>query len=586
MKVYIQNRENPISLQTKRVLRDTLITKGHEVVLNKAQADRIFVEINVGSTLPKKADAKIVFYRSKNGRPVIVEAVKGNDKQMKLLREVKTKGFKINYSSEQISSQQRNIVDYLLGRVDSVDVLDPFPLNAIEDIIEIYLNAKRESGVSVAKLEKLKAKYSLNDIDVEVLSDEVYKATVIDDSSKLIQMVSTAEYIFTDYFGKGIFIPFVSYSILSNLLKAYKFLDIARITSKEDVRANKTKQAIKEIDELKKTIRLSMFNKNSWKTYGKKELGGVYGIFIPDNDLKDCQIKVPRPRFGNFKSIVGGVEIAVLKKFKAVLSTAKNEEVADHARRLGYRLLIVNNIDEKLKGLRLYPKIGDKIVVTRHPITTLLIEAEVVGYTADASIRVNNKMIQALEGDADGDSLSIAWGHPVDLKFVDKMQLDEYVKIAKINLEIEERDNLYKIDNSIKEIDKAKSEKTAEEQATAKLVTANMTGSFGVAERTFILSCIVSNMKVDLETVYTRSRMSQLSVQAKNILAELKEGKLSTETIETFKTYFLVMEDKFNAKATLAAFLDVELEKVDDILGLGEKLEIVEQEDSDILKIF
>lgn len=570
MKVYIKNRDRITSPQAKKTLVKALETKGHEVVTSISDAEAVFIEIGKDSTLPIKPIKNQYYYKVVNGRPLILRTKDSKNGAVKILQEGTRMPLTDRYNVEDKENLLRGIIDLIIGRVKEIQVLDPFPFDCICSLIDATLSHGRELSTEKIKAAKFMKKYSLDELSMKNIEDEISKIIRIDSSSIVLSLLSKADYIQTDLLGGFVYIPNISFSVVSNLVKIQKYYNFMSITKSTEKIEVFLESARKEANELKVTVRNSLVSKNGWKLYSRNNENGIYSIFIPDNSIGICEVRIPKPTFSNIKREVGGVMVALIKDSKVVLTTELNPKIKAFATSLGYRVKKVDNLDDTLGRLNIYPKIGDRVVVTRHPVTTLLIDCTVVGYTTDGSIRVNNPMIQILEGDADGDSLSVSWGYPDDVKFSSKDEVKEYIRIAGILTKIAYRDNNYNIDNSVKPVDVKAQEQTAIEQAVAKLVTKSITGAFGIAERTLILSCIIHKIKIDLEFVYTKSRISQLSVQAKNILASIKAGKIDKEAKDALKTFFILSSSKLQALNTLSIFMELDTDEVITTLELAE----------------
>lgn len=580
MKVYIKNRDRITSLQAKKTLVKALESKEHEITTNVSEANIVFVEIGKDSTLPIKPVKGQYYYKVVNGRPVILRTKDSKNGAVKVLQEGKRMPLTDKYSKEDKENLLKGIVDLIVGRTKEVNVLDPFPFDVVCDLIDATLSYGREMAIEKIKASRFMEKHNIDELSMKALDDEIAKIIRIDNSSIILSMLSKADYIQTDLLGGFVYVPNISFSIVSNLVKihkCYNFMEISKNAEKIEVFLERAR---KEANELKVTVRNSLVSKNGWKLYSRNNENGIYSIFIPDNHLSICEVKIPKPTFSNIKREVDGTMVALLKDKKVLLTTEVKPKVVSFGKSLGYRIKRVDNLDDTLERLNVYPKIGDRVVVTRHPVTTLLIDCTVVGYTTDGSIRINNPMIQILEGDADGDSLSVSWGYPMDIKFTSKEEVKEYIHIAGILTKVSYRDNNYAIDNSIKPVDTKKQEETAIEQAVAKLVTKSITGAFGITERTLILSCIIHKIKMDLEFVYTKSRISQLSVQAKNILASIKAGNIDEEAKEALKAFFILSDNKIQALNTLAVFMELDVQEVISTLQLAEEVEEYREETS------
>lgn len=271
--------------------------------------------------------------------------------------------------------------------------------------------------------------------------------------------------------------------------------------SKEGVKADLENNRSKEFElmgAINKTLKESTVGSSAFKRYFFGDNRGMYLLFIPDESLSDGEILIPEPTFSN--------------------------------------------------NVKSYPKIGKKVVATRHPITTLILEMEVRGYTEDGSIRMNSHTALALYGDADGDSQSVCF-NPPRIKYSGVKQLENFRQVAGITVsKTATKCNQFSVEDfaDVEPTEnKDKLYKTSVEQATAKMVTKELTGSFGAVERATILTMLSSNIKITEELLYQKSWLSQIPVQAKNVLESLKKGELSELDKNTI-LLFIAMSKNIN----------------------------------------
>lgn len=266
---------------------------------------------------------------------------------------------------------------------------------------------------------------------------------------------------------------------------------------KADLENNRTKE-FELMGAINKTLKESTVGSSAFKRYFFGDNRGMYLLFIPDETLADGEILIPEPTFQN-----------------------------------------------NVKG---YPKIGKKVVATRHPITTLILEMEVKGYTEDGSIRMNSHTALALYGDADGDSQTVCF-NPPRIKYSGVKQLESFRKVSGITVNktpVKCRQFSVEDFNSVEPTEnKDKLYSTSVDQATAKMVTKELTGSFGAVERATILTLLSNNIKITEELLYQKSWLSQIPVQAKNVLESLKKGELSELDKNTI-LLFIAMSKNIN----------------------------------------
>lgn len=271
--------------------------------------------------------------------------------------------------------------------------------------------------------------------------------------------------------------------------------------SKDGVKADLENNRSKEFElmgAINKTLKESTVGSSAFKRYFFGDNRGMYLLFIPDESLSDGEILIPNPTFNN--------------------------------------------------NVKSYPKIGKKVVATRHPITTLILEMEVKGYTEDGSIRMNSHTALALYGDADGDSQSVCF-NPPRIKYSGVKQLESFRKVAGITVnKTPVKSNQFSVEDFVDvepTENKDKLYSTSIEQATAKTVTKELTGSFGAVERATILTMLSNNIKITEELLYQKSWLSQIPVQAKNVLESLKKGELSELDKNTI-LLFIAMSKNIN----------------------------------------
>lgn len=306
--------------------------------------------------------------------------------------------------------------------------------------------------------------------------------------------------------GDNIFVNCISLQY-NDLWSDKKLSKASKDGIKADLDNNKAKE-LELIGAINKTLKESTIGSSAFKRYFFGDNRGMYLLFVPDETLKDGEIMIPAPTF-----------------------------------------------KDDVKG---YPQIGKTVVATRHPITTLILEFKVKGYTLDGSIRTNSHTALALYGDADGDSQSVCF-NPPKMKYSGIKELENFRNVAGIKVnKPAPKCKQFSIDD-FADVEPAENKeklyKTSIEQATAKMVTKELTGAFGSVERATILTMLSNNIKITEELLYQKSWLSQIPVQAKNVLESLKKGELSELDKNTILLFVAMSKDVNIAIRTVSLLL-------------------------------
>ena len=448
-----------------------------------------------------------------------------------------------------LKQQIVDLFNFALGKVDKIQ------LDAIlhEDIM-VYL-AKAYSlytskSVLVEKaLNSMSGELGLTPREIQIVGLRVKQILSYEDNDLLKALRSVKGY-YIHFKEKGIIIPNMSDNIAIDILDTIICLAFAKNSNKEEVKTSLLAEAKENINKAIKTVRESMLGSSAFQKYSKFDMRatGIYSLFICDNSLKDGEVMIPHPLH------VGAP-----------------------------------------KG---YPQKGDRIIGSRHPMTTLIMEATVQSYTMDGSIRCNSKTAEALYGDADGDAQFVCWAKWIkDLDFDNTKDLDNFLVAANIRIEESKyhltddmKDELFEIAKTPIDMDKAvvKSSESGLEQATAKLVTKKVTGMFGSAERDVSQTLIINGIRPTMEMTHRKSWLSQIPVQAKNLLSDLRSGKELDPLIkETIMLYCTMQRSAFAALDAISKLFDVDKKQAEIIIDKVYGREVVEtlSKDKDDLEL-
>ena len=559
MKVYVNKAVGRSEEINRSVLIRDLELKGVEVTPYIAEADTIFRYANdyeevINNLSYNGKDKKEVFVYEQDkytGKINVYSREDSCDIGYYIRTQSGRKSVTCPLSANDVNKLSVDILNYITGKTNELVLVDPLPLNCLYNLIDIYI----ESGRNNSNIDKLKIKYNLNDTDVEIIKNEINSITRYGKDSELLQELRKVKSIWTSLLIqngiKGLIIPNNSDNIVINLVNARMSSIFFSKSTKPDKKENSRVKYNKAISNVIATARNSMFGTNKgFKTYCKidQEQNGVYGLFIVDNELADGEVLVPHPAHMDLNSARKEInfmgekhEVIFLYNRKTIIINGPEAKKLRAIYRNGnysyYKIYINSN---KKLNIKDYPEIGDYVVVTRHPITTMVLRLKVVGYTNGCSIRVNAKTSLALYGDSDGDSFVISWSKWTDkMKLHGVVELDEFCKAADIEMDTAEYKNEFNIDDFLlleeddEETCLVKSSESGLEQASAKLMTKNATGEWGAAEMSLVQTAIINNMYFDMGMIYGKSLLSQIPVQSKNILTDLQNGIISDEVKET-----------------------------------------------------
>lgn len=324
-----------------------------------------------------------------------------------------------------------------------------------------------------------------NEAVAEVMAEEIRKQISFKES-KVGPYMRLVEYF---HLGDVAF-PNIGDNIFKNIIevaRAKKIISTMDVDTANDKQLAYWRRLNEEIDEKRNSMRVtykeSVLGSKAFARFKKKGKGndGVYSLFIPDNSLKNGEVLIPH--------------------YKTVPGSDKDN----------------------------YPKIGDRVGVIRHPITGILMEVTVVGFTMDGSIKINGLTALAFYGDADGDAISIFWGHFVDnleLHTTDDMKgFCNSANIKVVKHTVKKKQFSLKSFTKNDTTDTEGLNKTGKEQAEAKKITSSQTGFWGSIERQICSTAIITDEQLTMEDLYHKSLLSQLPVQAKNVLDALRNAK-------------------------------------------------------------
>ena len=545
-KVYLSIIKGVEGELARPLLEKLILAKGHSLTDVYQSADIIFKHVDKDKAeLYANKENTVLFYINDIGQPVFLKTSKSKmiPKTVKV-----SKSVDMEYKETDLSFDREaiNILYYLTGKTPNCKI------NRVMRIETLFL-LQEIAGTMTARsqfIEKKKIKYMqlLNMSEEELVraSNMVLGVTSYEEN-KLTRLLRKVSYFF--YKPNNKVIPNSADNIFVNLLTICKFRIYKENTTDEEKVKRFDDMIEKAYNSTIKSIKESLTGSTAFKKYAKKSHRqmGVYSIFICDNSLEDNEVMIPHP----------------------------------------------NSLGVSRKN---YPKIGDNVLDVRHPITTLIGNMKVKGYTDDCSIRTNSFIALCLYGDADGDAHSISWSDfSSSLKWDEEKEFKDFGKSAGIEL----KDSNFVFTNEMwNELQSAKlpsdeeclkkSSESGLEQASAKLVTKSVTGIFGATERDVAQTLICNKKTPTMLMLHRKSWLSQIPVQAKNLLSDLRSGKeLDDLTKETLKLYCEMQERELNAITGIKNLLDVDnkgaLRIINDLYGREEKVTIKKDDNEEEL---
>lgn len=141
MKVYIKETSGATGKLLKPILVRDAVRKGLEVVDRVYKADVVWHQVDKRSDIANARTSKL--YEDYKGKFVFFELMNNGDVKVYQLEQasreadyyyreyVERKPVVVNYKQEDINNLQINLINYLLGRIDKIQLLNPFPLEVI-----------------------------------------------------------------------------------------------------------------------------------------------------------------------------------------------------------------------------------------------------------------------------------------------------------------------------------------------------------------------------------------------------------------------------------------------------------------------
>ena len=493
--------------------------QGCEVTTNYNEADVYLKQVEKEFAYENAVSEKIAFfyydYEVKDFVFLRKTAKQIKPRNIKGRKEIKKIEFKA--TELELKDQVKSIVFYMLGKVDSIKIDKVLHSEILMELVRIYQVCNSNLAKAVTEKEIKAKSLGITVTELENVATMVKEVN----NYKENQLVELLRKIDSFYWHLGqVIIPNMSDNIFTNMLDCLVKLLYANNSKDPDVQNKLLAKYHKNLANIKTTVYESITGSKSFQKYAKREERqmGVYSLYICNNSLADDEIKIPHP----------------------------------------------SNVGCSRKG---YPQKGDYVINTRHPITTLVGRFKVVGYTDDCTIQVNSFVALCLFGDADGDSQTVSWSPWSDtLKFDNIGEFRAFAKALGLKLDDGEE---FKVTKEL--VDKFRNSKlpdaetcleklsaTGIEQGEAKLVTSQITGAFGSVERDVIQTLIVNNKKLTSDMLLNKAWLSQIPVQAKNLLSDLRSGKeLDELTKETLKLFVVMSKTQHIAAGTIAKLLGI-----------------------------
>lgn len=545
MKVYLSMMKGFEGETSRPILEKLILSKGHDLTDMYKSADLVLKHVEKEKAgLYADNEKVVVFYIGDDSKPVFLKNKKGKlvPKSISITSNKEIEYIPNIFNSDKVAI---NIIKFLSNKADVIVINEVVEYLTLHRLMEIALTMTATSKY----VEKKKIAYMK---DLNLTEEELYKVSLLIlgvtayEDNQFTRLLRKVKY-FYDHKTKQV-IPNISDNIFVNILQICKSRLKKSNTKDEDKIKSFDESISKAENSIIVTMKESLVGSKAFKKYSleDKRQMGVYSLFICDNSLENNEVMIPHP------STLG--------------ISRKN-----------------------------YPKIGDTILDARHPITTVIGELKVKGYTKDCSIRVNSYVALCQYGDADGDAHSCIWSALSEaLKFDGESQFNSFSKVAGIKLEDSKYEFTQDMWEEIQESELPEEEKCLDkssssglEQAEAKLVTKSVTGMFGSVERDVAQTLICNKVKTSMEVLHRKSWLSQIPVQAKNLLADLRSGKeLDELTKETLKLYCEMQEKESMARRGIKELLGLDNKEatkvINDLYGIKKQL-IVETED-EVLK--
>lgn len=515
-KVFIELKEGIVGKMAAKFVAEMVADYGLEIVSTKEEAEVILKQITSVNALNysrKVADNTYLFTANGDGMKLFTPKISKIGKKFVKGRK---EGIRVEspLTAEEDKENTVNIVNYLLGKTDKITIKNVICKHTWDTLGRLNKTRLLDKDKS-----HLTRDLGLTEKEIDLLRDSVRKQTTFDSSelSDVFRKVDTLHMLEKP-------LPNVGDSLIANLINANTKVLIMEtmLEGKSTPEEKATKSAalkeeiFEEFAKAKKTVRMSLQGSKAFGKYAKEgmETKGVYSLYIPDDTLADDEIKVPHPM------TAGGRED--------------------------------------------YPKVGEVITDVRHPITTITLGFKVVGYTFDGSIRTNTKVCLAYYGDADGDAHATLYG--AWMKYLNHGTTEDLNKFADaMGLKVEDSSAGFSIgldDLVVDPIDlQTDHNKLAEDglsQASAKLITKRVTGAFGAKERDLVFNTICNDWDISPKDIHNKSWLSQIPVQAKNILEDLRAGNMDDMTKDTIRLFDAMSKDTLASSMSIATLLDMD----------------------------
>lgn len=547
MKIYLSIMKGFEGDLIRPSIEKLVLGKGHEITESYDLADMVLKHVRrEDAELYANREKTTLFYVNDLGKPAFLKN-KASKMVPLSIKVDKTVPMEYQETGLDYGAEAQLIFHYLSGKLNTCKVNR---IMQVETLSILYKIANTMTSRSKF-VEKKKIEY-MNAIGLE-LEDMIKASNLIIgttqyEQNKFTRLLRKVPYFY--YTTEKKLLPNISDNVFVNLLSICRF-KIYIENVKDESKIPGYEEKIKEdYNSILVTIKESLTGSSAFKKYAKRESRqlGVYSLFICDNSLENDEIMIPHP----------------------------------------------NNVGVSRKN---YPKPGDYILDARHPITTVITKVKVKGYTDDCSIRVNSYIALCEYGDADGDAHSISWSDfSNSLKWDEVKEIDSFAKVAGIELENSSFQFTQAMWNELQQAKLPtveelliKSSASGLEQAEAKLVTKKVTGIFGAIERDVAQTLICNKKTPTMMMLHRKSWLSQIPVQAKNLLSDLRSGKeLDQLTKETLKLYCEMQKAEVDARTGIKQLLGLDnkgaINVINDLYGREKVEKLVKEVETDVLK--
>lgn len=547
MKVYLSIMKGFEGDLIRPLIEKLVLGKGHEITESYDLADLILKHVRrEDAELYANREKTTLFYVADDGKPAFLKN-KASKMVPLSIKVDKTIPMEYQETGLDYGAEAQLIFHYLSGKITTCKVNRVMQVETLSILYKIANTMTSRSKF----VEKKKIEY-MNAIGLE-LEDMIKASNLIIgttqyEQNKFTRLLRKVPYFY--YTTEKKLLPNISDNVFVNLLSICRF-KIYIENVKDESKIPGYEEKIKEdYNSILVTIKESLTGSSAFKKYAKREARqlGVYSLFICDNSLENDEIMIPHP----------------------------------------------NNVGVSRKN---YPKPGDYILDARHPITTVITKVKVKGYTDDCSIRVNSYIALCEYGDADGDAHSISWSSFTNsLKWDEEKEIVSFTKVAGIELENSSFQFTQAMWNELQQAKLPtveelliKSSTSGLEQAEAKLVTKKVTGIFGAIERDVAQTLICNKKTPTMMMLHRKSWLSQIPVQAKNLLADLRSGKeLDMLTKETLKLYCEMQKAELDARTGIKQLLGLDnkgaINVINDLYGREKVEKLIKENETDVLK--